>query len=351
MPVKINGVRTITLIDSGCHHNLISFQTAKKLKIKLKPENLQNGPFLFAANGSSMNIIASADVIIAIATLKLPTTVLVVKNLNESIILGRAFLHETSAVLNFGDQTITFSDVIQVPFHLRNSDVNFIRVKESFCIPSETEILFHAECSPKFNQSDVLISPIKDKQFRTYATANVCSTVKNGQVLCRLFNVTNKALVLCKNQKVGIIQKFHPNMGCNAISESPKTVVDESRETIPETEEELERFAEEYKFNVGAEIDKETRLKLLRLLYKRRQAFASSIKDLKKYNKGDFDIQLTDQKPVFTRQYRLTPEQNKVVQEHIDDWVQNGILEPSTDYRYNISYFLVKKHSHHSTKW
>ena len=90
-------------------------------------------------------------------------------------------------------------------------------------------------------------------------------------------------------------------------------------------------------------MEPDVRLELLQLLYKRRKAFARSLADLGQYNKQTFDIPLTDNKPMFQKQFRLTPESAKVAQQHIDNWVKHGILSESKQYLWNQPYFLVRK--------
>ena len=89
LPIKINKTRVLSLIDSGSFYNLMSKETAYKLKIPTRIDKSSEAPTLFSANGTILQIIASADIVVCISTLRLPTTVYITQNLNENIILGR----------------------------------------------------------------------------------------------------------------------------------------------------------------------------------------------------------------------------------------------------------------------
>ena len=194
----------------------------------------------------------------------------------------------------------------------------------------------------KYNGHDVLITPIREKQFHRFATANSISHAVNGKICCRLLNVTDRVLSLCKGQKVGIIETFSDNMACYAINQGKGENNAQTQKESVKTPVELEQFAEQYKFNIAKDLDEETRLEMLQLLYKRREAFAKSITDLKVYNKQSFDIELTDNKPVYVRQYQSSPEVKRVIQEHINSWVKNGILVETDNLDFNVPHFLVK---------
>ena len=105
----------------------------------------------------------------------------------------------------------------------------------------------------------------------------------------------------------------------------------------------LEDFAKDYGFNINSELSHELRIKLIRILYKRRQAFARSSSELKTYNKQDFEIKMQPNKPMFNRQYKHKPEHGRILQQHINHWKDQKIVQPSSNFSFNSCIFLVPK--------
>jgi hypothetical protein len=107
----------------------------------------------------------------------------------------------------------------------------------------------------------------------------------------------------------------------------------------------LEKFAADYAFNINPDLSQDLRLKLLNLFYNHKDAFARSFADLKKFNKREFEIRLTDNKPLFQKQYKVSEDHAKIIEQHITDWQKQGIVHESFDYFYNNPIFLVSKAS------
>ena len=127
-------------------------------------------------------------------------------------------------------------------------------------------------------------------------------------------------------------QKHEPH---TESTNKPKTIVDT---------ETLNAFAAEQSFNINPDLTPDLQLQLLNLLYRRKEAFAKSVSDLKAYNKQEFELKLKpNAKPVFQRQFRHKPEHAKILQHHIDDWEKQGIVSSSDDYEWNSPIFLVPK--------
>ena len=82
-------------------------------------------------------------------------------------------------------------------------------------------------------------------------------------------NPNDRAIVLCRNQRIAEIDESSNAANCLAISESS---IDDAadQDELPRTVQQLEDFFNEYKFNIGPDLEPDVRLELLQLLYKRR---------------------------------------------------------------------------------
>ena len=339
--MKLQNTKIRALIDTGSHFSLLSEDTARKLKLPIDP--LIEKQALFSANGSPLQICGQSTISLYISSLKVLIDVLIVKRLSETLILGRSFLQQGSAVIDFANNVVTFNQLIEIPMHQIDKNASLARLTQSHCVPGNSEIICYVSCHNRFNNSDVLLTPIPGKQFGAYAVANVCSRVKKNLTLCRILNYNDTPLVLCKDQKMAQVVEFTNDQYCMAISETKAEVVQIDDEKVSENQ--LENFAKQFCFNINPELEKEIRLQTLRVLYKRRQAFARNMSELKVYNKELFEIKLKDTSPLVQKQFPLKDDHAKILESHISDWLKNDIIEPSREYFYNNSIFLVAKSS------
>jgi hypothetical protein len=317
---------------------------ARRLRLKIMPLSDDSECVLQSANGSPLELVGKADISLNISGLIIPHTVTVCRRLTENCILGRQFLAEASAVLNFRDGTVTFSDFLEIPLQGRVHSSAFIRACDAICISPKTEAVFCVQVHPKFNGQDVLITPLEQHQLSPYLVANSIARVRRGRAFCRLLNYRDTNLVICKGQKLGKIELFDGEQDCLLIKESkaaqgPEQLLEEVSEN------QLEQFAAEYRLNIGQQLAAETRLKLLRLLYQKRGALARSIDDLKVCKGRQFELKLKSDKPVYQRQYRHDAFKSRILQQHIDEYARKGIIERSDDYAFNVPWFLVPKQS------
>jgi Reverse transcriptase (RNA-dependent DNA polymerase)/gag-polyprotein putative aspartyl protease len=343
--VKLNNTRLRALLDTGSHYSLLSEETARKLKVSVEP--LSCAQALFSANGSPLNIAGQSTITLCISSLKVIIDVLIVKNLSEILILGRTFLQQGSAVLNFADNVVTFNQLIDIPMHQIDKNASLARLTQSHCVPGNSEIICYVSCHPRFNNNDVLLTPIPGKQFAAYAVANSCNHVQKNLTLCRILNFNDTPLVLCKNQKMCQIQEYSNDQKCMSITHNIESKIVKVDEDENVTEQQLEEFANQFNFNLNPELTKDVRIQALRVLFRRKEAFARDISELKIYNKELFEIKLKDTSPMIQKQYPLKEEHARILEEHISDWLKDDIIEPSRDYFHSNPIFLVAKQSLH----
>jgi hypothetical protein len=280
-----------------------------------------------------------------ISELKIPHTFYICENLTESVILGRTFLADASAVIDFKNRTITVSDTVQIPLLNKISRDNFVRAKEPVCIEPNSEVIFPVQCHTKFNNRTVLLTPIPGEQFRRFAVANAICRVDNGRTVCRLFNCTDKCLVICANQKIAQAELFDDFERCLLISKNDGSQSDTNTQTPEVDDATLEQFANDYQFDINKDLSPELRKQLLRVLFRRKEAFAKSVKDLKSYNKEQFEVKLKSTRPLIQRQFKHKPLHNRILQQLIDEWKEADIVEESPNYFFRNPIFLVPKAS------
>jgi hypothetical protein len=251
---------------------------ARRLRLKIMPLSEDSECVLQSANGSPLELVGKADISLNILGLIIPHTVTICRRLTENCILGRQFLHEASAILNFKNGTVTFSDFLEVPLQGLVHNSAFIRACDAICIPPETEAIFSVQVHPKFDGQEVLVTPFELHRISRYLVANSVGYVRRGRTFCRLLNYQDSSLVICKGQKLGQIESFGGEQECFLIKE-PEAAQGAEQLAEEISEKDLNKFAADYQLNIGPQLAADTRLKLLRLLYQKRAALARSIDD------------------------------------------------------------------------
>jgi gag-polyprotein putative aspartyl protease len=150
--LKIQNNRIRSIIDTGSHFSLIAHSVANRLRLKVEPLNDQTYQTLFSANGHRLRLLGTADTVLEMSNSRIPHTIYVCENLHEQLLLGRSFLSDAGAIINFRTQTILFSETLNVGLHHSKTKSNFVRAQEQICVPPKSEVIFNVSCHSKFEQ-------------------------------------------------------------------------------------------------------------------------------------------------------------------------------------------------------
>jgi len=111
--------------------------------LKIEPLTDQTFQTLHAANRHRLALLGTADIILEIANMQIPHQIYICANLHEQLLLGRVFLSEAGAIINFRTRTISFNDTLNVELHYSNDKSTFVRAKEQICVPPNSEVIFN----------------------------------------------------------------------------------------------------------------------------------------------------------------------------------------------------------------
>jgi len=115
--VKIGGLSTKVLFDSGCSKSLISIDQVHRIHAKLQPLEQSDSGFMIGISGAMMKCLGKIRVNVLLNDFPVNTEFFVLNNFTQQAILGLAFFHKTKALLNFDLGLICFySGVIELPF-------------------------------------------------------------------------------------------------------------------------------------------------------------------------------------------------------------------------------------------
>ena len=328
------------LVDSGSSYSLISEAFANRLNLEINTIN--NTTKLFAAEGSNLNILGSAEMYFNVAGLNVEHTFLVVTNLAETWIIGTDFLEKYHCVLDFVNGVISIEDNLAcAALYNPGNHQSYARLVKPLCLKPFSETIVMVACAGKFYQRDVMLEPIPGKQFDRFAVAGSLGHVEKGHTHCRILNHNPYCVVLPKNTKVAVVSAINVLRQCTPWKQPSKLPNAEQDEVSVVS---LEQFATEYGFGINPDLTSDQRIELLRLLYKYRTVFARDISEIKQYPHYSLKLRLRpDAKPFYRRQFRLSEADTLEAHNQIQQLSAKRLIEPSNESMYNSPIFLVDR--------
>ena len=304
-----------------------------------------------------------------------------VSDVAYDVILGTDFLvnNQIDIRLTLGCITI-LDDLVRLPLRRRFSDANLCVVTDKpIFIPPFTEALIPVKCPPKYNDKSFLVEPIALNQFRNFTLARSISHARNGIAFCKVLNHNERSIVLKKCTKIGLIEELDNVVNstkqsqddrsaiaavgsCNGTAHvpaplqrpQPKPIINGSacRQHVSSRDdnyrndisvEELESFADDYKFNLNQDLTTEQRKQLLLVLYKNKAAFARDLSEVTQHPTYQLKLQVAVPHNCFKRQYRLHPDHVMEIDRQVKELQQFGFIEPSMSTQFNTAVFLIEK--------
>ena len=114
---------------------------------------------------------------------------MIVRNLQENLILRTDFMRQNKVILDFKSGTVSIADdLVRVPLQVSNNVQSFVYTVSSVCLQPFTETLVEVQCPRSFAGHDGLIEPISTNQFKHYAVS---------RSLCHPSLTDGKAVGIC----------------------------------------------------------------------------------------------------------------------------------------------------------
>jgi len=293
--VHVNRHVCRALIDTGSYHTLISKRFAERNKLCISPITCDNPANLFAANGSVLNVVGSTELPLRIQGLSFPIHALVIDSLSDDILLGTTFTNAYSVVLDYGDNVAIFDSLLSLPLINTDSKTRLVRTAKCLYIPPRSEAIIPVIINPKFQRSQILIEPIKGRQFAGFAVARSLNAPSAGSSnVIRILNYNNTPLVLPRFQAVAYITEcvansqvkpFVVNRVSAEVIDSANKSESNSANSSPTqiTKTELDEFLATHKFNICETISDDDKYALASLLHEFRDVFAENVTQMKCY--------------------------------------------------------------------
>ena len=136
-------------------------------------------------------------------------------SLTQELLIGRVFLAESCAQLDFSSRRIIFSNCVDVPLHDKLDRQSLFRAVNYVTVPPASEIALKIKCNQFYADQDVILTAVPGAQFHKFAIGNsICHVNKQGNTFCRLLNCSNRPLKLQPSETLGQIERIDKNDLC-----------------------------------------------------------------------------------------------------------------------------------------
>lgn len=335
--LRIRGKRQQCLLDTGSDISLIPSRIVEKQQLQKTSQSV------LAANGTRIPIKGWATVQGQIGDIPVGISGLVSDHIRE-VMLGFDWLKNNRVHWNFVD-----GEVVVAGQHFKLETRNMERCWSRRVILSEEVIV------PPLSELDVKTAVVfGEVSSEAESTPKTWSTqpaeVKAGLLVARtllpnratdlpvrLLNVTNSPVSVTRNTVLSDLEPVEPVV-MNSTNEVVSNGVDVTNSVSPETVDVIEEMMS----RVDTTTPDPFKQQLRQLLDKYSAVFSRDELDLGWTNLVEHNIDVGDSKPFRQPLRRYAPIQQRAIDKHLGDMLQQGVIEPaSSEWASNI--VLVKK--------
>lgn len=341
--IEINNIQVTALLDGGATTTTVNPEIAKKCNLKIKPIN-SNRQLGTAEQGRTLQPLGTAMANFKFGENEFSHEVLVVDNLAHKVYIGTDIIKGHGFRLLYDtDQLVTGNS--SIPMKSRGPTSYQICAQHDLIIEPGEEEVIHAKIPPN-NMKNFLIENFNHRinvreelKTRHGTLGRIEITVRNpsekklrirrGTILAKASGVIIEGALSMPDQLPnGIeetnesIQAFGDLKGQKHERQAPwkpsTTMLVDHKNLTPEQIEALNKLADEYN-----------------------DVFSKDDQDIGT-SKYKHKITLTDKTPFHGRPYRVPYKQKQIVEEHVNQMLEMGIIRPSSS-EYASPIVLVKK--------
>src|ERR1700733_12146728 len=324
LPLRVNGKRTVALLDTGSETNLIPRSLVHDREIRGSQQLLR------AANGTQIRVFGEVSVQCQAADLQFTVKALVTDQLSD-MILGLEWLQEQSAEWNFGERYLRIKGrKLTLTGRRRQGLCRRIVTDGRVRVPahSEMDVMAYAVLPNLYEETKLWAT----KPQRLDSGLMVSSTLlppRTVNLTVRVLNPINREIYLSEGQSCMVEEvKLETNNSAHA----PPT----------EIEKEVETVLAPLWSNVAENTPTTIRQKLRTLLIKHHRAFSLNEKDMGFTDIIQHEIDTGNEAPVRQPLRRQPLNLLPMIDEQVEQMLAQNIVEPSiSDWASNV--VMVRK--------
>ena len=325
--------RTYALVDSGADISLISRETFEKIDAKNVLEfSTEDCIPLHSVSGEELENFGTAVLRVKMSKFESTYKFQIIEGMNTQCILGNDFLTDFEAQLDFGRKTLNLEGTV-IPLRSQKlkcaSVTSLVRTSQKVTVPAQS----YVEIPAKINRAQLIeqectVQPLNNVPiFADEPGLSLVSSVgkvnANRQILAVVVNASGRDYTLPAYSVIGLAEVINePEASISSVSENVESDDPAKAASPPEPNPETKKAKLSH-------VPASRRQKLQEMIERNADLFAKNDCDLGLTDLVKAKIETGDHPPIKRAPYRLPFSQREMVQEHIENMLKAGIIEPS----------------------
>lgn len=339
----ILGKSTPMLVDTGASISAVSNAFFHKLSPipQITPSDL---PFIRTVSGEQLPVIGKATLTFLLDNIPYSFSISVIDQLTYPVVLGRDFLMHFNSVIDMQNYTLSLSGnqpILLGPDHSINSlqqstgsEPVTVHAFATYILPplSESIIPVYAKVSLPVGSTGLIEpSPRLAERYQICGAAQLVCLAETNTFPFRVLDPTNSPVTIYRCSTMGAFTRSDASMSVITTEDvpipTPSAPTDNN--TVP-----LDLS--------DSTLTADQKVQLQTLVNEYRDIFALSPDELGRTDLVQHHIDTGDHAPIRQRPYRVSDKQRGIIEEHVTDMLNRGIIQPSVS-PWASSVVLVKK--------
>ena len=328
-PVYFGKQKLYALVDSGADISIISATTFRKFASKLVLNKCASDVNIKGATGHKLRALSKVQLKFKLGKTHFVHEFHVVENFKRSVLLGIDFLIENKATLDFGKRSLAIGgQVVLLKDKRVDTDCALVHVhgRQVLQPGSVNYVEVSTNCIYRGDQP-LLISPLdncptlKDQPGLTVPSVVVKRT---KSLILPVINQTSTAIHLKGKEPLGILDVLTKSDIIEVPEENTKTIA--TLVTKKKSDQEEKEVWEALKLG---HLSNQQREPLSEVIQQFQHIFALRDTDLGQTNLVEMTLDTGDHPPVKKRPYQMPFSQRPLLEKHLEELLQTGIIRPS----------------------
>lgn len=326
--VQLGGKKTYALVDSGADISLISRETFNKIAAKNKFEfSTQNCVPLQTASEHKINNFGTVVLEVKMDKFSKLYRFQIIESLKSECIIGNDFLSHFEAKLDFGQKTLNVEDNV-IPLRpqklICSLVTSLVRTSQPVTIAAQSCVEIPANINRvQLVEQECLVQPLNNapilgEEPGLCVVRSLGKVNTNRQIPVVIANTTGRDYTLPARSVIAIAEVLEDPHGCILSASEYADSKTELKEMVPESK----------KADLS-HVSETQRQKIQKMLDRNADLFAKNDCDLGRTDLVRAKIDTGDHPPIKQQPYRLPFSQRKLVQEHVENMLKAGVIEPS----------------------